>query len=178
MKKAATLLKSLVDSYEGEDATGDDIDPDVAELLKKRWGKKLNPEKIKEIVAKHKRPANCPELKPVRVNPEIWGQLTATQKKADLKLTNFQQLVRKVTTINLQTTDWLASNTQNNTDLITKSVDSQTMLGHLNTQLAQLRRDQIQPALKPQYKQICAIEVDANSQYLFGDDIAKQLKDV
>ena len=53
-KNYATLLKSLVDSYEEEDATSDDIDPDVAELLKKRWGKKLNPEKIKEIVAKHK----------------------------------------------------------------------------------------------------------------------------
>ena len=141
-----------------------DIDPDVAELLKKRLGEKLNPEKFKEIVAKHKRPANCPELKPIRVNPEIWGQLTPTQKRADLNLTNFQQLVRKVTIINLQTTDWLASNTQNNTDLITKSVDSIAMLGHLNTQLAQLRRDQIQPALKPEYKQICAIEVPANSQ--------------
>ena len=42
-KRPATLLKSLVD--EEEDATGDDIDPDAAELLKKRWGKKLNPEK-------------------------------------------------------------------------------------------------------------------------------------
>ena len=52
------------------------------------------------------------------------------------------------------------------------------MLGHLNTQLAQLRRDQIQPTLGPEYKSICAIEVPANSQYLFGDDIAKQLKDV
>ena len=57
--KPATLLKSLADSFEEEDATGDDIDPDVAELLKKRWGRKLNPEKIKEIVEKHKRPANC-----------------------------------------------------------------------------------------------------------------------
>ena len=83
-----------------------------------------------------------------------------------------------MTIINLQTTDWLASNTQNNTDLLTKSVDSLAMLGHLNTQLAQLRRDQIQPALKPEYKQICAIEVPANRQYLFGNDIARQLKDV
>ena len=83
-----------------------------------------------------------------------------------------------MTIINLQPTDWLASNTQNNTDLITKSVDSIAMLGHLNTQLAQLRRDQIQPTLKPEYKQICAIEVRANGHYLSGDDIAKQLKDV
>ena len=27
-------------SFEEEDATGDDINPDVAELLNKRWGKK------------------------------------------------------------------------------------------------------------------------------------------
>ena len=127
---------------------------------------------------KHKRPANCPELKPTRVNPEIWGQLHSKQRKADLKLANFQQFVRKTTTVNLQTTDWLANNTQNNTDLIKKSVDSLAMLGHLNTQLAQLRRDQIQPTLRPEYKSICAIEVLANSQYVFGDDIAKQLKDV
>ena len=33
-KKPATLLKSLVDSYEEEDATGDDIDPHVAEPLR------------------------------------------------------------------------------------------------------------------------------------------------
>lgn len=60
-------------------------------------------------------------------------------------------------------TNWLANNTQNNTDLITKSVDSLAMLGNLNTQLAQLRRDQIQPTLRPKYKPICAIEVPAVS---------------
>ena len=57
--RPATLFKSFVDSFEEEDTMGDDIDPNVAELPKKRWGKKLNPEKIKEIVEKHKRPANC-----------------------------------------------------------------------------------------------------------------------
>ena len=39
-KKPTTLPKSLVDSFQEGDATGDDIDPDVAELLKKRCGKK------------------------------------------------------------------------------------------------------------------------------------------
>ena len=82
-KKPAKLLKSLGDSKEEEDATGDDIDPDVAELLKKRWGEKFNPE-IKEIVEKHKRPANCPELKPTRVNPEIWGQLHAEESRPEI----------------------------------------------------------------------------------------------
>ena len=51
------------------------------------------------------------------------------------------------------------------------------MLGHLNTQLSQFRREQIRPALKPEYKAICSAEIPADSQHLFGDDLAKQLKD-
>ena len=53
-KKPAKLLKSLVDSYQEEDSTGDDIDPDVVELVGTLG---------EETLKKHKRPANCPELK-------------------------------------------------------------------------------------------------------------------
>lgn len=69
------MLNSLADAYDTEDATGDDLDEDVTTLVKKRRGKKLNPDKIKTIVEKHKRPANCPKLKQIKVNQEIWAQL-------------------------------------------------------------------------------------------------------
>ena len=50
------------------------------------------------------------------------------------------------------------------------------MLGRVNTQLAQLRRDEIKPSLKAEYTAICSAEVPITSQYLFGDDLAKQLR--
>ena len=51
------------------------------------------------------------------------------------------------------------------------------MLGHANTQLAQLRRDEIKPSLKAEYSAICSTEVLISSQYIFGDDLANQLRD-
>ena len=51
------------------------------------------------------------------------------------------------------------------------------MLGHVNTQLAQLRRDEIKPSLKAEYSAICSVEVPITSQYLYRDDLAKQLRD-
>ena len=58
-----------------------------------------------------------------------------------------------------------------------KQVDTIAMLRHLNTQLAQLRGDEIKPSLKAEYTAICSAEVPITSQYLFGDDLAKQLRD-
>ena len=64
-----------------------------------------------------------------------------------------------------------------NSKLITQSVDVIALLGHVNTQLAQFRREQIKPALKQEYSAICSAEVPLTSQYLFGDELAKQLRD-
>jgi hypothetical protein len=51
------------------------------------------------------------------------------------------------------------------------------MLAHINSQLSQFKRDQIRPAIKSKYAAICSTEVQEDSQYLFGDDLAKQLRD-
>ena len=58
-----------------------------------------------------------------------------------------------------------------------QSVDVVALLGHVNTQLAQFRRKQIKPALKQEYSTICSAEVPLTSQYLFGDELTKQLRD-
>ena len=46
----------------------------------------------------------------------------------------------------------------------------------INTQLAEFQREQIKPALKQEYSTICSTEVPLTSQYLFGDELAKQLR--
>ncbi|KAK2548210.1 hypothetical protein P5673_031677 [Acropora cervicornis] len=88
-----------------------------------------------------------------------------------------QQVVRKVTFATLQTTNVLLQNASGstNSNLIMQSVDVVALLGHVNTKLAQFRRKQIKPALKQEYSTICSAEVPLTSQYLFGDELAKQL---
>ena len=90
-----------------------------------------------------------------------------------------QQVVRKATFGTLQTTNVLLQNASGstNSNLIIQSVDVVALLGHVNTQLAQFRREQIKPALKQEYSTICTAEVPLTSQYLFGDELAKQLRD-
>ena len=90
-----------------------------------------------------------------------------------------QQVVRKVTFATLHTTNALLQNASGstNSNFITPSVDVVALLGHVNTQLAQFRREQIKPALKEEFSTICSSEVPLTSQYLFGDELAKQLRD-
>ena len=90
-----------------------------------------------------------------------------------------QQVVREGTFATLQTTNVLLQNASGltNSNLIAQSVDVVALLGHVNTQLAQFRREQIKPALKQEYSTICSAEVPLTSQYLFGDELAKQLRD-
>ena len=76
------------------------------------------------------------------------------------------QVVRKVTFATLQTTNVLLQNASGstNSNLITQSVDVVALLDHVNTQLAQFRREQIKPDLKQQYSTICKAEVPLTSQ--------------
>ena len=136
----------------------------LADIATKRWGKKLSSDKLKNLLDKYKRPENCVDIKATKVNPEIWNQLNPNKRKVDLQLSNMHQVVRKVTFATLQTTNVLLQNAFGSTNLITQSVDVVALLGHVNTQLAQFRREQIKPALKQEYSTICSAEVPLTSQ--------------
>ena len=151
----------------------------LADIATKRWGKKLSSDKLKNLLDKSKRPENCADIKSTKINTEIWNQLNPNKKKVDLQLSNMQQVVRKVTFETLQTTNVLLQNASGsaNSNLITQSVDVVALLGHVNTHLAQFRKEQIKPALKQENSTICSSEVPLTSQFLFRDELAKQLRD-
>ena len=177
--KDTKLLQNFTNSFDVDDATGEKVRQELADIALKWWGKKLSSEKIKSFVDKYKQPQNCPDIKGIKVNPEIWSQLNTKKRKTDLKLSNLQQIIRKVTFATLQTTNMLIHNSSDpqNNKIMAQQVDTIAMLGHVNTQLAQLRRDEIRPSLKAEYSTICSAEVPISSQNLFGDGLAKQLRD-
>jgi len=51
---------------------GGKINQKLADIVVKRWGAKLGPDRIKPLLEKHVKPANCTDIMP-RVNPEIYG---------------------------------------------------------------------------------------------------------
>lgn len=176
-----SVLDDLAKSLSEDETAGPNIEPKLAEITMKRWGKKLNPDKLKTIIGKYKPPANCTSMTTTgcKCNPEIWSQLSSTKKRTDLQLSNLQQVVLKAAVATLQTTNTLV-NEKSDTDkseLLTQSIDTVALLAHAHTQVSQLRRDQIKPVLKQEYSTICSAEVQPDSNWLFGSDLAKTLKD-
>ena len=172
------LLKELAESLDQNEVMGPPVQDQLAAIANKRWGKHLDPEKIKSLTELYKRPENCPDIGPIKVNNEIWTQLTPSKRKADLKLSNIQQTVRKVAVTILQTADELLPKTKEevNKNLATRSVDAIAMLGHISHELSRTRREQIRPTLKSEYASICTADI-TNRPLLFGPDLTKQLKE-
>ena len=90
------LLKELAKLLDDNKATSDNLKMQLADIANKCWGKKLSPEKIKKLLVKYKTSANCTDLVKARTENEIWVQLNASQKKADLQVANIQQNLQKI----------------------------------------------------------------------------------
>ena len=91
------LLKELVTSLQEEDTKGPKVQQQLADIATKRWGNKLNSEKMTSILGKHPQPENCEDMVIKRVNPELWAPLNAAKRKVDLRLANMQQALQKAT---------------------------------------------------------------------------------
>ena len=100
-------------------------------------------------------------------------------------MANLQQTLQKATFATVMATDKLlgmkndpeSSSLQFN-ELITNDIDVVALLGHAAHELSHLRREKLKPALKPAYHALCSSEtITASTKYLFGDNLAKQIRD-
>ena len=180
------LLKELDAALKDEDKPAGKINQQLADIVNKRWGNKLAQDKIATILAKHAQPENCSVVNVTRVNTEIWGSLNAFQKKADLRMANLQQALQKATFATLSNADKLltlkaqdnsASPSVNVHEMLGNCIDTVALLGHAVAEISQLRREKLKPSLKSEYHILCSAVVAPESKLLFGDDLAKQIRD-
>ena len=178
------LLKQLEADLKDEDESGPSINQQLANIANKRWGAKLSQEKLTAILPKYIRPENCPIMNVTRVNTEIWQSINSTQRKADLRLANLQQVLQKGIFATLSTANKLlplkTTNTTNPADvneMLGNCIDTIALVGHPISELSQIRREKLKPSLKAEYHSLCTTEVSPESKLLFGDDLAKQIRD-
>ena len=69
--KETKFFQDFANSYHEDDASGDEIQTELADVAQKQWDKKLSSGKIKSVVEKYKQPQNCSDIKGIKVNPEI-----------------------------------------------------------------------------------------------------------
>ena len=173
------MLKELVASLQDEDTKGTKVQQQLADIPIKRWGTKLQSDKISSILGKHPQPENCEDMAIARVNPEIWAPLDAAKRKTDLRLANMQQAFKKATFAIVTTCDKLLSvKSQIETkEIVTDSIDAIALVGHVVSEISSIRREQLRPPLKQEFQTICSNNVSSSSKLLFGDDLAKQIRD-
>ena len=155
------LLKELVASLQEEDRKGPQVQQQLADIAIKQWGNKLNPNKMTSILGKHTQPENCEDMSIARVNPEIWVPLNAAKRKADLRLANMQQALKKATFAIVTTCDkLLAVKSQIKTkEMVTDSIDAIALVGHTVSKISSIRHEQLRPLLKHEFQTICSNSV-------------------
>ena len=162
------LLKELVASLQDEDTKGPKVQQQLADIAIKRWGTKLQSDKISSILGKHPHPKNCEDMAIVRVNPEIWAPLNAAKRNADLRLANMH--LAFVTTCD----KLLAVKSQTKTKkMVTDSIDAIALVGHVVSEISSIGLEQLRPSLQQEFQTICSNNVSSSSKLLFGDDLAK-----
>ena len=73
-----------------------------------------------------------PDITKVRVNPEIWDQINNFRRKADLRVSNIQQLLQKATFGMLKVCDKLVyQQPRSDKETLAANIDAIVLLGHV-----------------------------------------------
>ena len=174
------FLASLSKSFETSEKATAEIMPHLADIAGKRLGKKFALEVLKTLLERHGKPAKCTSITNVKVNPEIWGKLNASKRTQDLRLSKTHQTLQRVAFITLEMADCLLNQKDpelDKTSLVSNAVDSIALLGHEANDIATFRREQIKPALREEYRQLCCADI-APGKWLFSEDLPKRLQEI
>ena len=179
------LLKEINLDLDNQEKTADKVAESMADIINKRFAHGLSDNKLKERFDKYLRPENCPKMTVPRVNPEIWKDLPAVVKQADVKLASVQRAIVKATAALAQSTQViLKAHTQKKiTDADVKAkvtdqnADALALLGHASHELSMRRRYSLRPHLPKDLMGLCSESVPITDQ-LFGDNLTAAVKEV
>ena len=131
-------------------------------------------------------PQNCDKVNVPRVNGEIWHKLKENKvlKNRDLRFMNIQRAIvggaAAVISIMQALTDGSKTPNQsvtNPAELFKTGIHALELLGHANYELSIRRKESMRPVLKQEYATaLCGSDLPV-TQFLFGDDLSKALRE-
>jgi hypothetical protein len=160
------------------------VDEELAEIVGSLMSEAIPDDALKEQYEKYQKPENVPKLVTPRVNTIIWDKLPSEARTMDSKMQKVQNGIITGAVIVTQVVQQLMQLKYDRVPidsvaegLTDKLLDGLAMMGHANRETTMRRRELIKPTLNEDYKQLCWPSVQS-TEWLFGDDISKTLKDI
>ena len=170
------MVDSLTQAFTTSKVTSPAIEGKIAELIDNMLIGELSAETVKERVKKHPPPENCKFLAVTMMNEEIWDLLPRKSRTVDLAFQRVQEPLLQGISALTKLAGKLVKDINDGKTLDTV-MDSVAMLGNTNWKLNMKQRELIKPELNPPYTRLCKEDITLSTK-LFGDDLAKHLKDM
>lgn len=183
-KQKTSLVAKLVQGLKLTEKTGESLsDTDLADTINQVARNKADEDKkswIKDKIKQYPIPDNCGKLKVPRVDDLLWDQLESQTRSRDAGLQQMQlTLVTAITAVARATDDLIKRQAFDESleSELTPLMDAIVLLNNVNADLSLKRRELIKPDLNTEYKKLCS-GVTEITDHLFGEDLAKQVKDI
>lgn len=175
-------MDQIIQLYETDDAPGEPLVNDkLANLVNKMIRNKLPEKQANEKMEQYKRPKNLDNLKVPQVNPGIYRKLREVTIKKDRYARHMQNALVKGMIPLARITDVLT--TQNavqgeDLQMLKKlAIDAMQFFAEANYELNIQRKMSMRNDIGQQYAALCSPQV-AVTDWLFGDDLAKEMKEI
>ena len=177
------ILEVIAEELGQDEAFGDKISDQLAKIINDLFTKKLPKDKMNKKADRYKSPENLSESQFFqKVNQEIWANNLDTEARSlDLNFQRIQKDLLKITAIQSTLANDLLAYVNNTSvksdanDLIVRATDSLALIGNLQQEISQYRREAMKHKLPTMYQQLIH-NVPPNSKMLFGDDLNKRLQ--
>ena len=117
------LLSNIAQDLAVEDKTGQPVNDALATIVTSLLKERLADEKLQDKLKKYLRPANVEFLKTPRVNPLMWGQISAGTRAGNAKSQKIQHVLIGAVSAIVRATEYVL-NKGGDLDLLTMLTDS------------------------------------------------------
>ena len=169
------LLSNIAQDLAVEDKTGQPVNDALAAIVTSLLKERLADEKLQDKLKKYLRPANVEFLKTPRVNPLIWGQISAGTRAGDAKSQKIQHVLIGAVSAIVRATEYVL-NKGGDQDLLTMLTDSVAFMLQCNHDHNHSRRLAMKKDLHKDFAALCNVHMPSGD-YLFGD-LSKATKEI